>query len=247
MKCNNGRCDRPGTGGTGGTGNTSGCALEPVYFDFNENVLSTEATAAIDRNADCLKQGGKGGSVSLTGHSDPRGTEEYNLALSDRRAQAVRDRLTRMGFTNGVMRLVPKGELEYELELLPPAGQSLRVDGSVGTLSFGTHADEASAFVRLGLQHAVGTLGLETLDRARLKDGRVVVVGDRPLLDAVLDPDRGVVLYAQPGLRYRIEQSHAFDGSAIWLEWLPVTPTRLDTRLPAPADTTVFLRAVRLP
>ncbi len=111
-KCNNGRCDRPGSGSTGSTGNSAGCALEPVYFDFNENVLSTEATAAIDRNAECLKQGGKGGSVSLTGHSDPRGTEEYNLALSDRRAQAVRDRLTRMGFINGAMKLVPKGELE---------------------------------------------------------------------------------------------------------------------------------------
>lgn len=110
-KCNNGKCDRSGAGGTGSTGTSSGCTLEPIYFDFNENVLSTEATAAIDRDAECLKKGGNG-TITLTGHSDPRGTEEYNLALSDRRSQAVRDRLTRVGFNAGAMRLVPKGELE---------------------------------------------------------------------------------------------------------------------------------------
>ena len=44
--------------------------------------------------------------------TDPRGTEEYNLALSDRRAQAVRDRLQRIGATPGAVRLVPKGEID---------------------------------------------------------------------------------------------------------------------------------------
>ena len=32
------------------------CTLEPIYFDFNESVLTTEATAAIDRDADCIKK-----------------------------------------------------------------------------------------------------------------------------------------------------------------------------------------------
>ena len=110
-KCNQGRCDRPGATSSNTNGNGSGgCALEAVYFDFNENVLSTEATAAIDRDAECLKQGKA--SITLTGHSDPRGTEEYNLALSDRRGQSVRDRLQRVGVNTGAVRLVPKGELE---------------------------------------------------------------------------------------------------------------------------------------
>ncbi len=108
-KCNQGRCAR--TSRPSGTGGGQVCAYEPVYFDFNENVLSTEATTAIDRNAECVKKQGNV-SISLTGHSDPRGTEEYNLALSDRRAQAVRDRLSRIGANPASVRLVPKGELE---------------------------------------------------------------------------------------------------------------------------------------
>jgi peptidoglycan-associated lipoprotein len=107
-KCNKGRCARAGAGGSG---DDAICKYEPVYFDFNENVLSTEATAAIDRDAECLKKMGNPALV-LTGHSDPRGTEEYNLALSDRRAQAVRDRLNRVGANPKSVRLVPKGELE---------------------------------------------------------------------------------------------------------------------------------------
>jgi len=106
-KCNAGRCSRASsmTESNGG----GSCSFEPIYFDFNENALSTEATAAIDHDADCLKK--NPGPVTLTGRSDPRGTEEYNLALSDRRAQAVRDRLQRTGAASSV-RLVPKGELE---------------------------------------------------------------------------------------------------------------------------------------
>lgn len=106
-KCNRGRCDRSGAGGrTSG----AGCTLEPIYFDFNENVLSTEATAAIDRNAECIKKLGSV-ALTLTGHSDPRGTEEYNLALSDRRAQSVKDRLGRLGVT-GNLKVVARGELD---------------------------------------------------------------------------------------------------------------------------------------
>lgn len=107
-KCNAGRCDRSGASGMNGN---NACSLEPIYFDFNENVLSTEATAAIDRDAECVKKMSNPGLV-LTGHSDPRGTEEYNMALSDRRAQAVRDRLQRIGANPASMRMVPKGELE---------------------------------------------------------------------------------------------------------------------------------------
>jgi peptidoglycan-associated lipoprotein len=106
-KCDKGRCQRASGRDTG----AAACSYEPIYFDFNENVLSTEATAAIDRNAECVKKNGSR-ALSLTGHTDPRGTEEYNLALSDRRAQAVRDRLQRVGATPGSVRLVPKGEID---------------------------------------------------------------------------------------------------------------------------------------
>jgi len=115
-KCDHGRCQRApaGAGGDksgGGEPEPTQCQLEPVYFDFNESVLSTEATSAIERNADCLKKVGTR-SVTLTGRTDPRGTEEYNLALSDKRAQSVKERLTRVGIDGGRFKMVAKGELD---------------------------------------------------------------------------------------------------------------------------------------
>jgi peptidoglycan-associated lipoprotein len=107
-KCNRGRCARAETQSIAPP--PSECKLEPVYFDFNESVLSTEATGAVERNAECLKKA-SGRTVTLIGHTDPRGTEEYNLALSDKRAQSVRDRMQRIGASSPV-KLVPKGELE---------------------------------------------------------------------------------------------------------------------------------------
>ena len=86
------------------------CTLSSVYFDFNEFVLSTEATDSIDKNAACVKQVGR--SVRLVGRSDPRGTEEYNLALSEKRAQQIKDRLERLGLDGSKIFVLPKGELE---------------------------------------------------------------------------------------------------------------------------------------
>jgi len=86
------------------------CRLSSVFFDFNESVLSTDATTAIDGNAECLKRVGR--PAELIGRSDPRGTEEYNLALSERRAISVRERLVRLGLDGRKLRTLPKGELE---------------------------------------------------------------------------------------------------------------------------------------
>jgi peptidoglycan-associated lipoprotein len=108
-KCNRGRCARA-TASSVPPVAAGECKLEPVYFDFNESILSTEATSAIDRDAECLKKA-PDRPVTLIGHSDPRGTEEYNLALSDKRAQSVRDRIQRMG-VGSALKVVSKGELE---------------------------------------------------------------------------------------------------------------------------------------
>jgi peptidoglycan-associated lipoprotein len=114
-KCQNGRCKRaPAPVKMGQTEEpvvAGPCTLEPVYFDFNESALSTEATSAIERDAECVKKAG-GKIVTLIGRTDQRGTEEYNLALSDKRAQAVRDRMSRLGVDGGRFKVVPKGELE---------------------------------------------------------------------------------------------------------------------------------------
>jgi peptidoglycan-associated lipoprotein len=108
-KCHAGRCARNATTGEEESLPPRGCTLAPVYFDFNEYSLTTEGTDAIDKDADCIKKDNRG--ATLTGHTDPRGTEEYNLALSDRRAQSVRDRLVKLGVTSN-LKTVAKGELE---------------------------------------------------------------------------------------------------------------------------------------
>ena len=111
--CQGGRCQRaPKETNTSEITPPPGpCALEPVYFDFNESALSTEATSAVERDAECLKKN-TGRTITLTGRTDPRGTEEYNLALSDKRAQAVRQHLESLGAGGGRFKIVPRGELD---------------------------------------------------------------------------------------------------------------------------------------
>ncbi len=86
------------------------CPLETVYFGFNLSSLTKEATSALSNNAACLKKTGR--SIDLVGHADPRGTTEYNMALSDRRAQAVRDYLRQAGIESTRLRPVPRGNLD---------------------------------------------------------------------------------------------------------------------------------------
>jgi peptidoglycan-associated lipoprotein len=86
------------------------CPLASVYFGFDQASLNAEATNVLSGNAACLKKANR--PVNLVGHADPRGTTEYNLALSDRRAQAVRDYLSRIGIEVGRLRPVPRGALD---------------------------------------------------------------------------------------------------------------------------------------
>jgi peptidoglycan-associated lipoprotein len=86
------------------------CKLESVYFDFDRATLTNEATTALGNNATCLKKAER--PVNLVGRADSRGTPEYNMALSDRRAQAVKDYLQRMGLPPNRLLPVPRGELD---------------------------------------------------------------------------------------------------------------------------------------
>jgi peptidoglycan-associated lipoprotein len=106
----------------------SQCTLDPVLFDFNESALTTEATATLARDADCLKKVGRG--VTLVGHTDPRGTQEYNLALSEKRAQSVRDHLGRLGVDGTKLSVLPRGSLDAKGTDEPSWAQDRRVDFS---------------------------------------------------------------------------------------------------------------------
>lgn len=85
------------------------CTLEPIYFAFDEEGISDSAKSTLEADAECIQQGA-GRSVLVIGHTDPRGTEEYNIALSERRARSVADFLARLGIDPAKLRVLPKGE-----------------------------------------------------------------------------------------------------------------------------------------
>ncbi len=84
------------------------CNLVTVRFDFNESNLTDDARRQLDRNADCIKS--KRGTITLAGHADERGTEEYNLHLGERRAASVKKYLTALGVDASSLKTTSYGE-----------------------------------------------------------------------------------------------------------------------------------------
>lgn len=80
-----------------------------VYFDFDRSELRAEAREQLSRNADWLRSN-SGYVVTIEGHCDERGTNEYNLALGDRRASSARDYLVSLGIEAGRMTTLSYGE-----------------------------------------------------------------------------------------------------------------------------------------
>jgi peptidoglycan-associated lipoprotein len=80
-----------------------------VYFDYDESTLSDDTRQKLSRNADLLKSQQQF-AVTIEGHADSRGTNEYNLALGERRANAVRDYLSSLGVAAARVRTISYGE-----------------------------------------------------------------------------------------------------------------------------------------
>ena len=80
-----------------------------VYFGFDSSELASEAQAILDRQAAFLNVNPTM-VVIIEGHADERGTREYNLALGDRRAVAVRDYLLAKGLNAARVRTVSYGK-----------------------------------------------------------------------------------------------------------------------------------------
>jgi peptidoglycan-associated lipoprotein len=83
--------------------------LKSVYFEYDSINLSEEARTLLQRNADFLKKRGAV-KIMVEGHADSRGTNEYNLALGERRADAVRDYVISLGIPTERVTIVSKGE-----------------------------------------------------------------------------------------------------------------------------------------
>lgn len=87
------------------------CVLETVYFAFDSAELDSSARAALEEAVECYRgQADPGLSLLLTGACDPRGTEEYNIALGERRAQSVRSYLTSLGLDSSRISITSVGE-----------------------------------------------------------------------------------------------------------------------------------------
>ncbi len=91
--------------------------LADVYFEFDRSELAAEAREVLQRNSDWIKEN-PGVQIEIEGHADNRGTNEYNLALGSRRAQAVKDYLVTLGVAPERFSTISYGEE------LPVCGES---------------------------------------------------------------------------------------------------------------------------
>jgi peptidoglycan-associated lipoprotein len=83
--------------------------LSTVYFRFNESDLVEETRAILSKNADYLNAN-PAMRIQIEGHCDSRGSTEYNLALGERRAIAVRQYLAKLGVNPDRMDIISYGE-----------------------------------------------------------------------------------------------------------------------------------------
>lgn len=81
-----------------------------VFFDFNRSDITADARKVITQAADNAKKAGSTTRINLTGHADRSGSAQYNLRLSQRRADAVKAELVKLGVPAGDITTVAKGE-----------------------------------------------------------------------------------------------------------------------------------------
>ena len=106
-----------GLGGNGSNGSLTVQALaqelaevgDTVYFGFDEYGLTSDDRVILERQAALLMRSSSLG-VRIEGHTDERGTREYNLALGDRRSNSVKDYLAALGVDPSRIAVVSYGE-----------------------------------------------------------------------------------------------------------------------------------------
>jgi peptidoglycan-associated lipoprotein len=83
--------------------------LQDAYFDYDKYDLRDDARSALATDSEWLKKFGTM-QILIEGHCDDRGTNEYNLALGERRANAAKDYLVSLGVDGGRVKTVSYGE-----------------------------------------------------------------------------------------------------------------------------------------
>jgi peptidoglycan-associated lipoprotein len=80
-----------------------------VYFDYDRSDIRDDSKAQLDQKIPLLNAN-PGIAIKVTGHTDSRGSDEYNVALGQRRARAVRDYLVQRGIASDRITLDSRGE-----------------------------------------------------------------------------------------------------------------------------------------
>lgn len=83
--------------------------IQVVYFDYDKSELRADGREAVRNNADLLRKW-ESWTVTIEGHCDERGTNEYNLALGERRARAAQRALEAEGIASSRIRTISYGE-----------------------------------------------------------------------------------------------------------------------------------------
>lgn len=92
---------------TAPTAPTADCRSVNLYFGFDSAGLSGDAKRALDQRGSCYTAAS---SVRVAGHADERGTTDYNLALGQRRANAVKSHLVTLGVAGSKVKTMSYGE-----------------------------------------------------------------------------------------------------------------------------------------
>ena len=86
------------------------CVLDSVHFAYNESSLDDQAKAVLQKNADCMKSNPPVGKVTVEANCDERGTEEYNLHLGQRRADASAKYVVNLGISKSQLKTISYGK-----------------------------------------------------------------------------------------------------------------------------------------
>ena len=84
--------------------------VRPIYFDYNSYALRPDALSTLKTNSEKFKTELANFYIQIEGHCDDRGTQEYNLALGEKRALAARDYLTKLGVSGDRIVTISYGE-----------------------------------------------------------------------------------------------------------------------------------------
>jgi peptidoglycan-associated lipoprotein len=100
-----------GSMGQGSSVSTSTIAdLASVYFDYDKSAIRSDGAEVLRGNAGVIKANADLSQITIEGNTDERGSEEYNLALGERRAMAVKRYLVDLGVPDSRLRTVSFGE-----------------------------------------------------------------------------------------------------------------------------------------